>query len=178
VQPESSLVNPAVPATIAITCVPSDGLKEVNLNPSESKHSTLPSKASMRCYDLTGHCINDIPKQYSANSKTKSSRTAELNPGWLQEAIEELKYSALETNTIVDSKAKAASFQQLDSLEANAITSNNRTVSPPALLTAILTFNKTCQLGLDFYQRDPSRSGKKIDHISEFDHLRKFEIMT
>ena len=178
VQPESSLSNPAAPATTTITCVPSDVLKEVNLNPSESKHSTLPSKASIRRYDLTGHCINHIPKQYSANSNTKCLRTVELNPRCLQEAIEELTYSALETNTIVDSKIKAASFQQLDSLEANAITRSNRTVSPLALLTAILTFNKTCQLGLDFYQRDPSRSGKKIDHIYEFDHLRKFEIMT
>jgi hypothetical protein len=131
VLPESSLFNPAAPATIATTCVPSDGFKEVNLNPSESKHSTLPSKASMRHHDLTGHCINYIPKQYSANSNTKCSRTVELNPGCLQEAIGVLKYIALETNTLVNSKVKAASFQQLDFQEANAITTSNRTGSPP-----------------------------------------------
>jgi hypothetical protein len=101
-------------------------------------------------------------------------RTVELNPRCLQEAIEELTYSALETNTIVDSKIKVASFQQLDSLEANAITTNNRTVSPLALLTAILTFNKTCQLDL----RDLSLSSKKRDHIYDFDYLWKYKIMT
>jgi hypothetical protein len=90
-------------------------------------------------------------------------RTVELNPRCLQEAIEELTYSALETNTIVDSKIKAASFQQLDSLEANAITRSNRTVSPLALLTAILTFNKTYR----FHQNKTFRRLFNICHDSD-----------
>ncbi len=135
---ESSLFNPAAPATIATTCVPSDGFKEVNLNPSESKHNNLPSKASIRCYDLTGQCINlHIPKQPSANSNSK------YTPCCLQEAIKEFKCNALETNPIVDSETKVASFRQLDSQEANAITTDNCTGTPSVQLTAILTSNKT-----------------------------------